>query len=260
MMRVEAARKELGAFLKACRARVDPATLGLSSGRRRTPGLKREEVALAIGVSVSWYTWIEQGREVRASPEVLDRLAGVLRLSDAERAHVFALSGHHAPGNAPDETVTDGLMRLVTALDPIPAYVRNTRFDILAWNDAIAALFVDYGKLQPHERNTLRLMFLYQPYRTLILNWEEMARGLLASFRAAYALAADKAPFHALIEDISAGSEEFRRWWPGHDVKRFDEGAKRLAHPVLGLVDLQYVSLVPQNRHDLSLVTYLTRP
>ncbi len=258
-MRAEAQRKELGAFLKACRARVDPATLGLPTGRRRTPGLKREEVALAVGVSVSWYTWIEQGRDVRASPEVLDRIAGVLRLSDVERAHVFVLSGHHAPGDAPDETVSDGLMRLVAALDPIPAYVRNSRLDILAWNDAIAELFVDYAKLQPHERNTLRLMFLYPPYRHLILNWEEMARGLLASFRAAYAQAADQAPFEALVADISAGSETFRQWWPEHDVGRFDEGAKHLDHPTLGVVHLQYVSLVPQSRHDLSLVTYLTR-
>lgn len=141
MMRSESERKELGGFLKACRARVDPATLGLPAGRRRTPGLKREEVALAIGVSVSWYTWIEQGREVRASPEVLERLAQVLRMSDDERAYAFALSGYGVPLESPDESVTDGLRQLVEAMQPIPAYVRNTRFDILAWNPAIAELF-----------------------------------------------------------------------------------------------------------------------
>lgn len=214
MMRSESERKELGGFLKACRARVDPATLGLPAGRRRTPGLKREEVALAIGVSVSWYTWIEQGREVRASPEVLERLAQVLRMSDDERAYAFALSGYGVPLESPDESVTDGLRQLVEAMQPIPAYVRNTRFDILAWNPAIADLFVDYSQLAPHERNTLRLMFLYPPYRTLILNWEEMTRGLLAGFRAAMAQAPDKAPFLALVEDIAAHSEEFRQWWP----------------------------------------------
>lgn len=175
-MRSESERKELGGFLKACRARVDPTTLGLPAGRRRTPGLKREEVALAIGVSVSWYTWIEQGREVRASPEVLERLAQVLRMSDDERAYAFALSGYGVPLESPDESVTDGLRQLVAAMQPIPAYVRNTRFDILAWNPAIAELFVDYSQLAPHERNTLRLMFLYPPYRTLILNWENDPR------------------------------------------------------------------------------------
>ncbi|HEL3181711.1 TPA: helix-turn-helix domain-containing protein [Stenotrophomonas maltophilia] len=259
MMRSESERKELGGFLKACRARVDPTTLGLPAGRRRTPGLKREEVALAIGVSVSWYTWIEQGREVRASPEVLERLAQVLRMSDDERAYAFALSGYGVPLESPDESVTDGLRQLVAAMQPIPAYVRNTRFDILAWNPAIAELFVDYSQLAPHERNTLRLMFLYPPYRTLILNWEEMTRGLLAGFRAAMAQAPDKAPFLALVEDIAAHSEEFRQWWPGHDVRRFDEGAKKLNHPTRGLLDLQYVALVPESRHDLSLVTYLPR-
>ncbi|KAG0959002.1 hypothetical protein G6F31_012091 [Rhizopus arrhizus] len=252
-------KRELGGFLKACRARVDPTTLGLPAGRRRTPGLKREEVALAIGVSVSWYTWIEQGREVRASPEVLERLAQVLRMSDDERAYAFALSGYGVPLESPDESVTDGLRQLVEAMQPIPAYVRNTRFDILAWNPAIAELFVDYSQLAPHERNTLRLMFLYPPYRTLILNWEEMTRGLLAGFRAAMAQAPDKAPFLALVEDIAAHSEEFRQWWPEHDVRRFDEGAKKLNHPTRGLLDLQYVALVPESRHDLSLVTYLPR-
>ena len=106
--------------------------------------------------------------------------------------------------------------------------------------------------MAPHERNTLRLMFLYPPYRTLILNWEEMTRGLLAGFRAAMAQAPDKAPFPALVEDIAAHSEEFRQWWPEHDVRRFDEGAKKLNHPTRGLLDLQYVALVPESRHDLS--------
>ncbi|MEW9572459.1 helix-turn-helix transcriptional regulator [Rhodanobacter sp. Si-c] len=254
-----AQRKELGAFLMACRARVSPTGLGFSIGRRRTPGLKREEVALAADVSASWYTWIEQGRDVRASPEALERLAQVLRMSDAERAYVFALSGYPPPEDTHDESLTDGLRQFVQALDPLPAYVRNNRFDILIWNRAIAGLFVDYDSLAPHERNTLRLMFLYQPYRTLIVNWEEIARGTLAGFRAAYAQAADKRSFDALIAELTERSDAFRRWWPEHDVRRFDEGIKQLDHPVLGRVDLQYVALVPQNRHDLSLVTYLRR-
>ncbi|MBD8872325.1 helix-turn-helix domain-containing protein [Rhodanobacter sp. DHB23] len=254
-----AQRKELGAFLMACRARVPPTALGFPIGRRRTPGLKREEVALAADVSASWYTWIEQGRDVRASPEALERLARVLRMSDAERAYVFALSGYAPPEDTHDESLTDGLRQFVQALGPLPAYVRNNRFDILIWNRAIAELFVDYDRLAPHERNTLRLMFLHEPYRTLIVNWEEIARGTLASFRAAYAQAADKRPFDALVAELTERSDVFRRWWPDHDVRRFDEGIKQLDHPTLGRVDLQYVALVPQNRHDLSLVTYLRR-
>lgn len=254
-----AQRKELGAFLMACRARVSPTELGFPVGHRRTPGLKREEVALAAEVSASWYTWIEQGRDVRASPEALERLARVLRMSDAERAYVFALSGYPPPEDTHDESLTDGLRQFVQALDPLPAYVRNNRFDILIWNHAIIELFADYDHLAPHERNTLRLMFLHEPYRTLIVNWEEIARGTLAGFRAAYAQAADKRPFDVLIAELTERSDVFRRWWPDHDVRRFDEGIKQLDHPTLGRVDLQYVALVPQNRHDLSLVTYLRR-
>jgi transcriptional regulator with XRE-family HTH domain len=250
----------LSAFLRALRERQSPAEFGLAAGpRRRTPGLRREEVAQLCGLSVTWYTWIEQGRDVRASAEALERLARVLRMSDAERAYVFALSGYPPPEDAHDESLTDGLRQFVQALDPLPAYVRNHRFDILIWNRAIAELFVDYGRLAPHERNTLRLMFLHEPYRRLIVNWEEIARGTLAGFRSAYAQAADKRPFDALIAELAERSETFRQWWPEHDVRRFDEGIKQLDHPVLGRVDLQYVALVPQNRHDLSLVTYLRR-
>lgn len=253
----EAQRRELGAFLMACRTRLDPATFGLSGRHRRTPGLRREEVALAAEVSVSWYTWIEQGRKVRASMEVLGRLAMALRLNEAERLHLFALSGYPAPATDTDESLTDGLSQLVLAMQPLPAYIRNARFDILVWNPAIADLFVDYGALPPEQRNTLWLMYLYPPYRRQIVDWERVARGLLASLRGAYARADDKASFQPLLTALQAGSEEFRRWWPEHDVDRFDEGIKRIEHPRRGRMELRYVALIPENRPELSLVTYL---
>ena len=253
-------RKILGSFLVDRRARLDPAGAGFAVGRRRTPGLRREEVAQLAGVSVSWYTWLEQGREIRASADTLDRVAEALRLDYTERVHLFALSERSPPGHAPDDSLSNGLLLLLQALDPVPAYIRNTRLDILAWNAAIADLFTDYGALPPHERNTLRLLFLHAPYRRLIIDWELVARGMLATFRAAQAQAADKAPFRALADDLIACSPEFRLWWPDHDVGHFDEGLKRLNHPVHGLVDLTYVSLVPESRHDLSLVTYIPRP
>ncbi len=146
------------------------------------------------------------------------------------------------------------------AIDPVPAYVRNARLDILCWNKAIAGLFVDYAMLAPCERNTLRLLFLYRPYRTLILDWEEMARGMLSTFRAAYARAPDKAPFDRLVEEISAESKEFRAWWPDTDVRSFDEGRKRLQHPTLGRVAFTYVALVPEKQPDLSFTAYVLRP
>ncbi len=206
-------RKALGAFLASRRARLQPAELGIPRGQRRTPGLRREEVAVLTGVSVSWYTWLEQGRDIRVSAAALERLAGALRLDHAERSHLFALSARQPPVFAASEEVSGGLIELVQSIDPIPAYVRNRRLDILAWNPAVADLFVDFDILQPHERNTLRLTFLYPPYRDLLRDWEQFARDTLRIFYAARARTSDKAPFDRLVEEISAESEEFRTWW-----------------------------------------------
>ncbi len=253
-------RKELGAFLSSRRARLRPDELGLPAGPRRTPGLRREEVALLAGVSVSWYTWLEQGRDIGVSIEVLNRLSTVLRLDRAESLHLFALSSRQPPVVATCGDPSDGLVYLVQAIDPVPAYIRNSRLDILAWNPAVADLFVDYGRLEPHERNTLRLLFLYPPYRSLMRDWEQLARGTIRVFHAARAKASDKAPFDRLVEEICAESEEFRVWWREDDVQVFDEGGKRLCHPTHGLLDLTYVALSPEGRPDLSFVTYIPRP
>jgi len=253
-------RKRLGTFLSSRRARLQPGDLGLPVGQRRTPGLRRDEVALLAGMSVSWYTWLEQGRDIGVSAEVLTRLSTVLRLDRAETQHLFALSSRHFPTVAMSGEPSERLAYLVQAIDPVPAYVRNIRLDILAWNPAAADLFVDYGRLEPHERNTLRLLFLYPPYRSLMRDWEQMVRGTLHVFCAARAKASDKAPFDRLIEEIRAESEEFRTWWPEIDVRGFDEGMKRLRHPTHGLLDLTYVALIPEGRPDLSFVTYIPRP
>ena len=253
-------RKMLGSFLASRRARLRPDELGLPVGSRRTPGLRREEVAVLAGVSVSWYTWLEQGRDIQASADTLRRVSEVLRLDRVEAEHLFALSAREPPQFEVSSQVSDGLHLLVETIDPVPAYVRNARLDILFWNKAIANLFVDYANLAPRERNTLRLLFLYRPYRTLILDWEEMARGMLSTFRAAYARAPDKAPFDSLVEDISAGSKEFRAWWPDTDVRSFDEGRKRLHHPTLGRVAFTYVALAPERQPGLSVVAYILSP
>ncbi len=250
-------RKALGAFLSSRRGRLQPADLGLSTGQRRTPGLRREEVALLAGTSVSWYTWLEQGRDIHVSAATLDRLARVLRLDRAEAEHLLALSSRQPAIVGRSEDPSDVLLDLIRAIDPVPAYVRSDRLDILAWNPAVADLFVDYGTLEPRARNTLYLMFLHAPYRELIDNWAQVARGTIGIFRAARAKASDKTPFDELVEEISKGSEEFRRWWPELDVKGFGEGVKRLHHPTRGSIELTYVSLIPEGRPDLSFVSYL---
>ena len=213
---------------------------------------------MLAGVSVSWYTWLEQGRDIQPSADALRRIAKVFKLDPVESAHLFALSSREPPPAATGGGLSLGLERLVQAIN-VPAYIRNTRLDILAWNDAIADLFVDYGALQPHERNTLRLLFVYMPYRTLILDWEQMARGMISTFRAARAQAQDKAPFDSLVEELSDLSPEFHDWWQDTDVKGFDEGEKRLRHPDGGTIEFTYVALTPAGRADLSLVTYIPR-
>ena len=250
-------RRALGAFLVSRRGRLQPADLGLSSGQRRTPGLRREEVALLAGISVSWYTWLEQGRDISVSAATLERLARVLRLDGAEAEHLLALSSRQPAIVGMDEDPGDRLLDLLQAIDPVPAYIRNDRLDILAWNPAVADLFVDYGALEPRARNTLYLMFLYPPYRALICEWESLARGTIGLFRAARAKASDKTPFDRLVAEIGDESEQFRRWWQELDVQGFDEGLKRLNHPTRGRIDLNYVALVPEGRPDLSFVSYI---
>lgn len=249
-------RKELGSFLMSRRARLQPNAIGLPQGNRRTPGLRREEVALLAGVSASWYTWLEQGRDIQASAHTLQRVATVLQLSRPESSYLFALCSLEPPSVMGSDELSDGLTLLVQALDPIPAYIRNPRTDILAWNTA-SDLFVDYGSLEPHERNTLRLMFLNPHYRTLIVGWEQLARGYISMFRAARAQAQDQEPFDRLIEELCVSSQEFSEWWPDIDVTEFSEGMKSLQHPKAGRVNYTYMALSPEGRPDLSLVAYI---
>ena len=215
---------------------------------------------MLAGISVSWYTWLEQGRDIHVSAATLERLAGVLRLDRAETEHLFALSSRQRLAQAASEGVFDALFALVQSVDPVPAYVRTKWFDILAWNPAAADLFVDFGELDRFERNTLRLTFLYVPYRSLILDWEAFARRMLRIFCALRAKASDKTPFDRLAAALRAESEEFRTWWPEGEVQSFDEGTKRLRHPTRGVLDLTYVALSPDGQPDLSFVTYMVQP
>ncbi len=148
---------------------------------------------------------------------------------------------------------------MIEAMDPIPAYVRNTRFDILAWNHSVTELFVDYGALQPHERNTIRLLFLHEPYRALIQNWEVLAPKYIASLRAARTVASDKRPFDRLVAELSEESDDFRTWWSEAEVAVFDSGLKRLRHPSLGAVEYLYVAMTPESQPNLSVVVYVPR-
>ena len=259
MVTYEPRRAELGKFLKARRARLSPGDFGMPQGsRRRTPGLRREEVALLTGVGTTWYTWLEQGRDVQASPEVLGALAKALRLDAAERNHVFALNDRAAP-EVPDggpEHIGAPLRRILESLTTQPAYVLGRRWDILAWNRAAAVLFGDYAQLTGDARNIMHFLFLNRAHRELLLDWERLAPVALAMFRADSARYVGDPAFQRLIDTLQAQSPEFRRWWPARRVLPPLSNQKRINHPVAGRMFFEYSSLIVAEQPQLKLVVY----
>jgi transcriptional regulator with XRE-family HTH domain len=251
--------RELADLLRSRRARLQPADVGLPAGaRRRTQGLRREEVAQLAAISTTYYTFLEQGRDVRPSRPVLDGLARALRLSPAERAHLHVLAHGDAPPTptAADEMLTPAVASLVERLDPYPTYVTGRRFDVLAANRAARALWTDWPALAADERNMLWWTFTDPAARTTLVEWETEASALLARFRAA----ADRHPgdpqFAVLIDRLRAASAEARAWWPRHDIVALGSGIKRLRHPVLGELTLQHVVLQLADDPEQKLVTF----
>jgi len=251
--------RELADLLRSRRERLQPADVGLSAGaRRRTRGLRREEVAQLAAISTTYYTFLEQGRDVHPSRQVLDALARALRLAPAERAHLYELAHGHQPPDArqPDEVLAPAVAALVDRLDPHPTYVTGRRFDVLAANRAARALWTDWSLLPPQERNMLWWMFTAPVARTTLIQWETEASALLARFRAAADRHPDEPEFAALIQRLQAASAEARAWWPRHDVVALSSGTKRLHHPLLGDLDLQYVVLQVADDPEQKLVTF----
>jgi transcriptional regulator with XRE-family HTH domain len=249
---------QLGLFLKDRRTKLDPASFGFSLMRRRTPGLRREEVAQRANVSATWYTWLEQGRGGAPSADVLDRIARALMLTDVEREHLFLLG----LGRPPEvhyraaEGVSPRLQRVLDALELSPAFVRTSTWDIVAWNRAASAVLIDYGALAPEQRNILRLMFLDARMRALQTNWEKTARFVVAAFRAEATRAGAASNVKALVDELSRLSPEFEAMWRDNDVHGYGEGTKHLHHPVAGLLALEYSAFAVDGRPDLGMVIY----
>jgi transcriptional regulator with XRE-family HTH domain len=259
-------RSELAEFLRARRDAVRPEQVGLPRGstRRRTPGLRREEVAMLAGVSLTWYTWLEQGRRINASDDVLRAIGRALRLDDAGVEHLLALAQppqgtHGAVVEAPHEAPT-ALVRLITALEPAPAYVLGPRWEFLAWNAAEERLYPRLAALEPPERNLLWVLFCDPFARELIVDWDIHARQALAEFRAgAAALRADR-EFQALVDLLSASSGEFAEWWREHDVSGFETRIRRFRHPDAGELTFEYQQLAPVEWPGLRVVCQLPVP
>ena len=248
----------LGAYLKNRRTKLDPASFGLSGGRRRTAGLRREEVAQRANISATWYTWLEQGRGGRPSADALDRIARALTLTEVEREHLFIIG----LGRPPEiryrgaDAITPRLQRLLDTLEYSPAIVRTATWDVVAWNRAAACVLTDYGALPPGQRNILRLIFSDSRVRAAQPEWDAVARFVVAAFRIDAARAGADAEVAPLVAELCQASPEFAAMWRANDVRTHGDGVKHLHHPQVGPLALEYSAFAVDGRPDLSLIVY----
>ncbi len=247
----------LGNYLKTRRTRLDPAAFGFS-GRRRTTGLRREEVAQRSNISPTWYTWLEQGRGGAPSADVLDRIAGGLMLTEPECEHLFMLG----LGRPPEiryravEGVTPRLQRLLDSLEVSPALIKTATWDVVAWNRAAAVVLTDYDALPLDQRNILRRMFCDPRIREAQHDWDSVARFVVGAFRADAARARAVSEVSQLVDELCRLSPEFEALWRDNDVLAHGEGVKRLRHPVLGSIELEYSAFAVDGRPDLGMIVY----
>lgn len=259
----ELRRAELADFLRGRRANLKPADVGLpNGGRRRTPGLRREEVAQLAGVGATWYTWLEQGRDVRASLSVLESLARALRLNPAERNHLILLGRGEDPPpcKSPAERVSPTLRRLIENLGPNPAFILGRRWDYLAWNPAATALLGDLGAIPRAHRNHAWLTFTDPARREMFTDWERSSRVLVAKFRADSARHLGDPEFEYLISALRKSSPEFAEAWQRHEVSHSGEGRKDLRHPVAGMLSFSHAVFHPAELSEQRLILYSPLP
>ncbi|WP_327683497.1 helix-turn-helix transcriptional regulator [Streptomyces sp. NBC_00467] len=252
---------DLGDFLRSRRARIQPEELGLTPyGRRRVPGLRREEVAQLAGVSVDYYIRLEQGRGPMVSDAVLDSIARVLRLDATEQAHLKDVARPKKRGTpAPSQRVRPGLRLLLDTLSTAPAFVFGRRMDVLAWN-ALGDAMIGYTGMSPRERNVPRQIFLDPTAREMYTDWEAVAAEVVGYLRLDAGRHPDDNELSALVGELSVKSEHFRRLWADHQVKEKTHGVKLVSHPVVGELTLPYETLTLPGDPDQMLVVYTPEP
>jgi len=254
---MEQKKEQLSEFLRSCRARLTPAQVGLPERpRRRTPGLRREDVAALAGVSVTWYTWLEQGRDIQVSSDVLERISETLKLSPTEREYLYGLVQNRPPPQRgwEDVEVSPAVQRMIDAL-AMPAILMTARWDVVAWNAMAVAVFRDYEMIPEDRRNLLRILLVDDAvYESGSEHYEAMARRVLAKFRVDYSQFSDKPEFGELIEELTRDSEAFRRLWNSPEVSAYSEGVAD--YPQHGGLRLEHTSYVPEGASGLRLVVY----
>ena len=258
-MAAETAENPLGVYLRDRRAKLDPGAFGFSMTRRRTPGLRREEVAQRANVSATWYTWLEQGRGGAPSADVLDRIAKAMMLTEVEREHLFLLG----LGRPPDvryqagEPVNPRLQRILDALPYSPAYIKTATWDVVAWNYPATKVMHDYGKIPPEQRNILRFIFAVPQVRAAQTDWDGLARYIVAAFRADVVRAQAMDKVKPLVDELCRLSSEFEAIWALNEVRStYSDVVKTMRHPLAGEITMEYSTLAVDGRPDLDIVIY----
>jgi transcriptional regulator with XRE-family HTH domain len=262
----ESVKRRIGLanFLKARRARLRPEQFNLPTfQRRRTRGLRREEIAQLIGVGVSWYTWLEQGRDIQVSDQVLERLTVILQLNEEERKHLFALARDAMPPqderddewlvqNTPYQTILDSFV--------YPARLVDRRLNVVGWNESANRTFSEYARRSGRDRNTTWFVFTHPYSREMLVHWERTARQSVAFLHAIRDQYPDDAWLKDLIADLQQASSEFRTWWPEHDILLTCQGFAEINHPLVGRLALQPTTFVVPSRPDLRMIVYTPLP
>jgi transcriptional regulator with XRE-family HTH domain len=259
MSELPATVNQLGAYLRDRRTKLDPAALGFSVVRRRTLGLRREEVAQRANISPTWYTCLEQGRGGAPSADVLDRISRALMLTDVEREHLFLLGLGRPPEvrYRKSESVTPRLQRVLDALDPSPALIRTAIWDVLAWNRAATVMLMDYGSLPPEQRNILRFVFLDPRARAVQYDWGSVARFVVGAFRVDAARSGAAAEVEPLVAELCELSPEFKAMWRDNHVQgQHGEAVKHIRHPDVGDLAFEYSAFAVDGRTDLTMIVY----
>ena len=258
-MNEKARRAELAQFLRTRRERVSPQQVGLPPGtRRRTPGLRREELALLAGVGATWYTWLEQGRAITVSGQVLESLARVLQLDADERTHLFILARQQLPADPLPltQTIDPALQLILDTMGIYPALVLSPRWDIIAWNQAACRMFADFSTMTSRERHLLWFLFIDPRHRAMAVDWEREAQRFLALFRASTQRYVGEAWLTELVNDLKQVSPAFREWWSRYDVQGVQTEHKHLIHPLVGLLVLQAKTFQVADHPDLQMIVY----
>ncbi|WP_188888821.1 helix-turn-helix transcriptional regulator [Paenibacillus radicis (ex Gao et al. 2016)] len=260
MNNVKQRYKELGDFLKTRRAKISPKLAGLPAGpRRRTPGLRREEVASLAGIGVTWYTWLEQGRPIQVSTQILESLSRVFLLNREEIVHMYSLAQHVPPSYSPNFTEVNPMhQHVLDNMAESPSLIVDNRWYIIAWNRAAELVFYDFKQLECSDRNMMRIMFTDPGFARLFPDWESSAQAMIGKFRAACSPYIEDSWFTEFVQELRASSKEFDQWWPMHQINKDRDTFRLLQHPVLGQLSFELTSFLVAEDNNMKM--YINTP